>query len=77
MKQKQPKKRKTKMTQDELKLRKNFNGIKVQQKYQKEDYMFTSFTMPYEYKNKLDRLSKKHGMTRSAFFRLLLDRVNE
>jgi hypothetical protein len=71
------KQRKEEMTTEQLKLFLKVNNIEVKQTYKHEDYMFTSFTMPYPHKAKLDRLAKKFGMTRSAFFRLMLDNVKE
>lgn len=63
------------MTKEQVKLFLEINGIEQKKTYKHEDYMFTSFTMPYDYKAKLDKLCKKYEMTRSAFFRLMLDNV--
>lgn len=69
--------KKQKMSKGELKVWLEIQGIEVKKSYHHEDYMFTSFTMPYEYKAKLDRLSKKYGMSRSEFVRTMLDSVKE
>lgn len=66
-----------KINKDELKVLLKRMNIELQPSYHHEDYMFTSFAMPYPYKKKLDRLSKKFGLTRSATFRLLLDMIEE
>lgn len=65
------------LTKDELKVLLEANNIKVKPSYHHEDYMCASFTMPYTYKEKLDRVSKKYSITRSAIFRMLLDMIEE
>lgn len=70
-------KNKVVLTKDQLQVLLERHNITIKKSYKHEDYMFTSFTMPYPYKNKLDRLSKKFGLTRSATFRLLLDMIED
>lgn len=70
------KKQKTQLTKDELQFLLSYNNIKVRKSYEHDDYMYTSFTMPYDYKERLDKLCEKYNMTRSAFFRMLLDNFN-
>lgn len=53
------------------------NNIKIKPSYHHEDYMFTSFTMPYPLKQKLDRISKKMGVTRSKLIQLLINNLEE
>lgn len=52
-------------------------GITVRPAYVHDDYMYTSFTMPYPLKNKLDRISKREGLTRSKVVQMLIDQVDE
>ena len=63
------------MSAEEVKLFLELNNIEKQKAYSHDDYMYTSFTMLHHHKVKLDKLSKKYNMTRSAFFRLMLDNV--
>lgn len=65
------------ISREELKVILATNGLKLRPQYKKEDYMFTSFTMPYTVKRKLDRLCKQHDMTRSALVRFLIEQVKE
>ncbi len=52
-------------------------GVEVRPSYKHSDYMFTSFTMPYPLKNKLDRVSKKTGLTRSKLVQMLINNIDE
>ena len=61
----------------ELKFILKGQGIDVRPSYTHDDYIFTSFTMPYPLKNKIDRVCKKYGITRSKFIQLLVDSADE
>ena len=61
------------ITKAELKINLAKQGIKVKPSYHHEDYMFTSFTMPYPTKNKLDFLCKKIGISRSSLVAHLIE----
>ena len=52
-------------------------GFKIKPSYCHDDYMFTSFTMPYDLKDKLDRISKRYGVTRSGFVQMLIRNYQE
>lgn len=52
-------------------------GITVRPAYCHSDYVFTSVTMPYPLKNKLNRISKREGLSRSKVIQMLLDQVDE
>lgn len=60
----------------DLKLQLKAQGVKVGPQYHHKDYMFTSFTMPYPLKKKLDRIQKKYKISRSKIVQLLIDRVD-
>lgn len=64
------------LTMQELKLILKQEGIKVRPSYCHDDYMLTSFSMPYPLKDKLDNISKRYGLTRSKVVQLLLESVN-
>lgn len=63
------------LTNKEMKMLMEMQGIKVRPSYCHDDYLFTSFTMPYPLKNKLDKISKKYGLTRSKVVQLLIEDV--
>ena len=65
------------ITVQELKASLKLQGISVRPSYHHKDYMFTSFTMPYPLKNKLNRISKQAGLSRSKVVQLLLEQVDE
>lgn len=65
------------LNKDELNVMLRKMNIEVKPSYCHDDYMFTSFTMPYPTKAKLDRLSKRFGLTRSATVRLLIEMIEE
>lgn len=69
--------KKTVVTRNELKALLERIGVEYKPTYKHEDYMFTSFTMPYPLKHKLDRLCKRFGVSRSGFVQLLIDNVKE
>lgn len=52
-------------------------GVEVRPSYHHDDYMFTSFTVPYPLKNKLDRIKKKTGLSRSKILQMLINKVDE
>jgi hypothetical protein len=66
-----------KMTRLELKQFLIQNNIKIRPQYKHDDYMFTSFTMPYPLKDKLGRLCKKYDCSRSALIQMLIDNLEE
>lgn len=71
------KKKVLKMTRSEFKAMMIKSGIEIKPSYKHEDYLFTSFTMPYPLKDKLDRLSKKYGVSRSGMVQLLISNFEE
>lgn len=48
-------------------------GLKVKKSYTHENYICTSLAVPYPIKNKIDRICKKHGLTRSGLIQLLVE----
>lgn len=48
-------------------------GFKVKSGYTHKDYICTSLAMPYTLKNKMDKICKEHGLTRSGFIQLLVE----
>lgn len=69
--------KKFEMTRMELKQFLIQNNIKVRPSYKHDDYMFTSFTMPYPLMDKLKRLCKKYDCTRSGLIQMLVDNLEE
>ncbi len=65
------------MNMQELKAFLEKNGIVVDKKYKHSQYKFTSFNLKYEAKDKLDRLAKKYGTSRSGFVRLMIQNAIE
>jgi len=53
------------------------NGYKVKPSYCHDDYMLTSLSMPYDIKDKLDRIKEKWGIPRSSLVTLLVESINE
>lgn len=47
-------------------------GFKIKPSYCHEDYMLTSLSIPYDLKDKLDRVSRKYGISRSGFIQMLV-----
>lgn len=72
-----PRKNKEYISLDEIKFILKQDGVEIRPSYKHEDYMFTSFTMPYPLKNKLDRIAKKYELSRSKVVQLLLSSINE
>ncbi len=71
------KKKAAQISKQELQVILQANNLTLKPQYHKEDYIFTSFTMPWPLKRKLDRLAKKNKMTRSGLVQFLIDRVKE
>jgi len=65
------------LTTQEVRFLLKSQGIKVRPSYCHDDYMWTSFTMPYPLKNKLNRICKRTGVTRSRIVQMFLERVDE
>jgi hypothetical protein len=65
------------LTTQEINFLLRSQGITVRPSYMHSDYMFTSFTMPYPLKAKLDRISKKNGLSRSRLIQMLLENCPE
>lgn len=65
------------ITKNDAKMFLHAKGLKVKPSYHHEDYLFTSFTMPYPLKDKLDRVAKRFGMSRSGFVQMLIDKYEE
>ena len=65
------------LTTQEMKFLLKMQGIEVKPSYCHSDYMYTSFTMPYPLKQKLERIQKKTGLTRSRIVQMLLENVDE
>lgn len=68
---------KQKISLQELRYNLKASGIEVTQSYCHKDYMYTSFTMPYTLKNKLDRIQRKYKISRSRIIQLFLENVDE
>lgn len=51
------------------------NNIVIRPSYKHEDYVFQTASLPYPVKSKLDRLSRKFGVSRSSIIRLLIESV--
>jgi len=66
-----------KMSLNELKVLAKNHNIDIKPNYCHDDYMFTSFCLPYPLKDKLDRLKKKFGLSRSAVVQMLIDSIEE
>lgn len=69
--------RKYDMSSKEVKLLLKLQGIEVRPSYKHDDYMFTSFTMPYPLKDKLDRICEKLDISRSFLIQRLIDNLDE
>jgi hypothetical protein len=52
-------------------------GISVGPSYHHKDYLFTSFTMPYPLKRKLDKLGRKFSLSRSKIIQMLIETADE
>lgn len=52
-------------------------GLKIKPSYHHEDYLFTSFTMPWDLKDKLDRITQRFGVSRSGFVQMLIRQYEE
>lgn len=52
-------------------------GFKIKPSYHHEDYIFTSFTMPWDIKDKLDRVAKKYSVSRSGLVQMLIRQFEE
>lgn len=52
-------------------------GVSISPSYTHKDYLYTSFTMPYPLKRKVDRISKKYNITRSKIVQMLIDTVDD
>jgi hypothetical protein len=52
-------------------------GFKIKPSYCHEDYMLSSFSMPYDIKDKLTRIKLKWGIPASSLITILVDSVNE
>lgn len=65
------------MSMEELKYNLKEQGVVIRPSYCHGDYMFTSFTMPYPLKDKLDRIQKRFGISRSKIVQMLLENVDE
>lgn len=61
----------------ELKATMKLQGVKVKPNYHHDDYLFTSFTMPYPLKNKLDRVCRKSSLSRSKIVQMLINNIDE
>lgn len=70
------KKKKT-ISSHEAKLILARKGIKVKPSYCHDDYMLTSVSMPYDIKDKLDRMKAKWGIPRSSLMTILIDSIDE
>ena len=65
------------LNSQELRLLLKAQGFSVTPSYSHKDYIFTSFTMPYKLKAKLDRMCKKHEVSRSKIVQMLISMINE
>lgn len=65
------------MSAKEVKLLMKLQGVEVRPSYKHDDYMFTSFTMPYPLKDKLDRIAKKLDISRSYLVQRLISNLDE
>ena len=71
------KKKFTLITKNELKFLLKRMKIRVRQSYEAENFILSSFSMPYNIKNKLDRISRKHKVSRSSIISELVKSLNE
>lgn len=69
--------KKSDMTTQEVKLLLKRQGIEIRPSYCHDDYMYTSFTMPYPLKHKVDRISKRYNISRSKVVQMLIDSISE
>jgi hypothetical protein len=69
--------KKSDITYQEVKMLLKREGITVRPTYKHDDYLFTSFTMPWPLKNKLDRIGKRFELSRSKVVQLLIDGCDE
>lgn len=61
------------ITKAELQVLLKHNNLTLKKQYKHDDYILSSFSCPYTVKQKLDKLSKEYGVTRSAFISMLID----
>lgn len=69
--------KKSDLTTQELRLLMEAQGVTVRPSYKHSDYMFTSFTVPYPLKAKLDRLQSKYKLSRSKIIQMMIHKADE
>lgn len=53
------------------------SGLKIKASYCHEDYLLTSVSMPYDVKDKLDRIKHRFGIPRSSMITMLINMIDE
>lgn len=69
--------KKSDLTSQEMRLLMEVQGVTVRPSYKHSDYMFTSFTVPYPLKSKLDRLQRKYKLSRSKIIQMMIHKADE
>jgi len=68
---------KTTMSLTQIKALAAQSGIKIEHVGTRKDLFFTGYSMRLRHKHKLDRLTKKWGVSRSGIIQLLVDGLEE
>lgn len=69
--------KKTDLNYQELRMLLKSQNVTIRPAYKHKDYIFTSFTMPYALKLKLDRMQRKHEISRSKIVQMLISMADE
>lgn len=65
--------KKSDLNTQELKWLLTQQEITIKPTYMHDDYITTPFRMPYPVKDKLDRIAKKNGLSRSRIIQMLIE----